>query len=562
MIKIERIRLELEDWLYNAGIAGIANILDANDVAYKRGINYIEFYESALEDFEEKYFKYFIEKYKTFTSWYNIVSYEDLISNFNEEKIDEKYLDSLNNQIKYVKEKLKSDSYKSAYTTIKNKEKDLLKEEKKLKSISQKKKQQIQQLVPNVQKQLNHMQEIIDYLKKDDVKKIILAKNVIYDVVAKFWSGVSFLNTKKSKSNMYEEYRIYFIDTIKNYIEDDNSGYYCFTCNRKIKSLSGANGLSWINNIGVDMVKKSSHFWKANKDAHICPICNFVYSCIPAGFTIIKGQGLFINQNTNVNDLIAINKHALEHNVTFEELEEEGYFNIVKNINQNKIEQFNKEIENIQVIKMNSNNTVRPYTFNILSKDRLKVIKNHRKMLGAMIKARVKVSKKEYINLYKEVVTRLYEGKNQFDLINKLFHFTLDKKFNRLHFIEIIINMNNNFVGGSVKAKMVHYKDINKCKDFGLNLRKHYVEKKVENKLSGISYRLLNALKTKNTARFMDTILNAYMYLNKQVPTIFVEGLRDVEKFQTLGYAFLLGLQGEEIKESKKSVREEDGIHE
>ncbi|PGA50867.1 hypothetical protein COL84_29055, partial [Bacillus pseudomycoides] len=83
-----------------------------------------------------------------------------------------------------------------------------------------------------------------------------------------------------------------------------------------------------------------------------------------------------------------------------------------------------------------------------------------------------------------------------------------------------------------------------------------------ENKLSGITYRLLNALKLKNSHRFMDTLVNAYMYKGQQIPMNFVQALHDEMKFQTIGYAFLLGLQGEqqklekgeEIKNAKKGV--------
>ncbi|QEK11018.1 type I-B CRISPR-associated protein Cas8b1/Cst1 [Crassaminicella thermophila] len=565
MKTINKIRLELADWLYNAGIVGVANILDANDVAYKRGINYIEFEETALENFEEKYFKYFIDKYKKFTSWYNIVKYEDVILNFKEENVDEEYLENINKQIDYVKEKLKSASYKSAYVIIQNKEKDLLKEEKQLNKIKKNKKQKVEDVLPNIKEQLNRMQQIIEYLKTDEVAKIILAKNIIYDIIAKFWSDVSFLNKNNNKKNMYEEYRIYFVDGTLQYIEKiiEKAKYKCFVCDRKISKLSKpvSYDLTWINKMGVDMSRKTSHFWDLSGDTFICPICNFVYSCIPAGFTVIKGQGLFINQNSSINNLIAVNKHALERNTTFEELEDASYFSIVENINQNKVEQLDKEIENIQIIKLDSTNVVRPYTFNILSKDKLKVMNGNKKMLQSMIKVKVKVGTKEYLNLYKEVVTRLYEGKNQFDLINQLFHLRLDKKFNKLHFIDMIIKINNNFIGGREKKKMVHHKVINDCKGFGLDLRISYVNKKAENKLNGISYRLLNALKTKNTSKFMDTLLNAYMYLNKQVPTIFIEGLKDTDKFQTLGYAFLLGLQGEEMKENKKDDIKEDMIN-
>jgi len=85
---------------------------------------------------------------------------------------------------------------------------------------------------------------------------------------------------------------------------------------------------------------------------------------------------------------------------------------------------------------------------------------------------------------------------------------------------------------------------IDKIRESGLELREAYENKKAENKIAGISYRLLNALRTKDAGKFMDTLINAYMYLNKEIPKEFVDGLKDEDRFQTLGYSFLLGLQG------------------
>lgn len=565
MRKISTIKLELSDWLYNAGIVGIANIFDDNDINYKRWSNYIEFEDSALEDFEEKYFRYFIKNYEKFTSWYKIISFQDYIEKFNIDAVTEKNIEEINKCIEDIKNKLKSNSYKSGYLVIKDKQVDLLKEEKELKKIKKTKGTEIEELKNDISEQFSIINNIINYLKKDEVKDIIAAKNVIYDIIQKFWTDVSFLNKNNSKNDMYKEYKSYFLDSAVNYNNEDKGKYKysCFTCNNKIAKLGkpAAYDLTWISKIGVDMSRKSSHFWGLNGDSFICPICNLIYSCIPAGFTVINGKGLFINQNSNIDTLIKINRHSLDHNSSFEDLEQETYFNIVENINQSSIEHFQKEIENIQIIKLDSNNDRRPYTFNLLSKDKLKVISDNKNMLKAMVKIHAKVGSKEFLNLYREVINRLYDGRNQFDLINKLLYLKIDDKFNKIQFIEMIIKINNNFLGGRDERKMINYKAIDDCKRHGLLLRKAYTDKKAENKLGGISYRLLNALKTKNTARFMDTLLNSYMYLGKQVPTTFVEALKDVEKFQTIGYSFVLGLQGEEAKKQEEGKKEEV-IHE
>lgn len=88
----------------------------------------------------------------------------------------------------------------------------------------------------------------------------------------------------------------------------------------------------------------------------------------------------------------------------------------------------------------------------------------------------------------------------------------------------------------------------------GYFLREAYKQKDPNtSKLSGISYRLLNALKVNDKDMFMDTILNCYLYVKKSVPPVLLEILKDEEDvFKTVGYAFVSGLiEGQDIQNKK-----------
>lgn len=76
----------------------------------------------------------------------------------------------------------------------------------------------------------------------------------------------------------------------------------------------------------------------------------------------------------------------------------------------------------------------------------------------------------------------------------------------------------------------------------GYYLREKYRSKGAIDKLNGISYRLLNSLKTNNTDSLMDTLLNCYLYVKLPVPEVFLDTLRSEEDFKTIGYAFVAGL--------------------
>ena len=75
------------------------------------------------------------------------------------------------------------------------------------------------------------------------------------------------------------------------------------------------------------------------------------------------------------------------------------------------------------------------------------------------------------------------------------------------------------------------------------SMRTH--ENDIDNKLRGYAYHLLNALKTRNKENFMDIILRMYTGLGQPVPDLFIEMLKDEQAFLELGYAYLIGLKGE-----------------
>lgn len=143
---MSEIVIELGTWQYNAGIAGLCNILEKNGIEInihedKLIFNSEEELKKALENFEEKYFNYLIEKYEKTLSWYKIVSYkeelQDIKNNF--EILDEKKFQELDKYIKEIlKYYIKSASYKAAYELIDGNI-DPLQLEKELKPVSIKK---------------------------------------------------------------------------------------------------------------------------------------------------------------------------------------------------------------------------------------------------------------------------------------------------------------------------------------------------------------------------------------------------------------------------------------
>lgn len=102
---------------------------------------------------------------------------------------------------------------------------------------------------------------------------------------------------------------------------------------------------------------------------------------------------------------------------------------------------------------------------------------------------------------------------------------------------------------------------VSDAKNAGYYLKRAYLQKDPNTgKLPGISYRILNALKTGNRNMFMDVVLNCYLYVGEKVPSVITEVLKDEDEiFSTIGYAFVSGLiEGKKDESTKTDNREEN----
>lgn len=569
---METIKIELDDWLKNAGILGLTKILEMKKERVEQIIlkeRVIEFDVELLNGIEECYFKKLIEMNKKQITVEKIINYRDKLENMkfelDDEKNREKILEDLNKKIKYVKEKVESNSYKNGYQLLEDGEtikKFITKIDLKAIKISKKvgftngKKLE-------VEAQIDNLINIIEYISRKDVYRILAAKNVMYDVIQAFWSGVSILHKQKNQVDMYKEYKTDFIDTAINYKKSDKEKfkYKCFTCENKISKLSKPESydITWLTKIGADATKKSSHFWNMMSDVYVCPICNLIYSCVPLGFNVLNGKGIFINSNIDIDSLKMANvvkfNDKEEGKLSIQQIENLSYYNIIKAMDNEKIKSFDYELENTQVIKFDANNSTRPYSFNILSKELMYIMTKYKKVFESLIKINIKITEKYYLSLYNEVIRRIYEGKNLFDLINQLMTLNLNEKLRGKGIIYSIINMNNSLLGG----KGMYYKETESFKNHGLELRKKYENKNSVSKLSGITYRLLNALKTKDTEKFMDTLVNAHLYIGSTIPTDFIQVFNNQETLQAAGYSFILGIQSDDLKKDEDKEKKDGG---
>lgn len=333
--------------------------------------------------------------------------------------------------------------------------------------------------------------------------RYIRAKNVIYTVIKNAWNGVCFLNSQTKEKDVYMNYKTDFVDAAVDYIKSDKGKYrfQCFTCDAPVKNMN--NSMSFLNGTGFDANKKSSHVWNFENDVALCPVCKLIYSCLPAGMTYVGVQGLYVNANIFLKDALKINCR-IKREILQSGESHSTYYALVRALHENETQSAKYQFVDVQVIRYEN----AKYRFNILSRRMLKLIMDHEDRLNSLIKT-VFIENKLTYRIFDEVIARIFNSQNLFTLIHKMLHYKLS-------------NPSKCYFNGTLRVK--------------------YVNKDAYNKLPGICYRLLNALKTSNSGMFMDVVLNCYLYVKDQVPKVMTDVLGQEKEFSTMGYAFVAGL--------------------
>lgn len=539
------IKIEIGTWQYNAGIVGLVTILNNfQKDAVRFEENSIYFDSKELENFEEKYFNYLIKIYEKTLSWYKIISFENKINYFKEKEIDENDLKEINAYIKDILKKyLKSNSYIAAYDFIQG-DIDPIKEEKNLKPITLKKNEKISDKSEEIKETLDKIENIIKYFTSEDGKKYICGKNLIYTIIKNGWDGVSFLYRQTKEKDIYKDFKNYFITPTIDYLESDKEKYKynCFVCDREIKNLD--NDFSFLINTGFDTSRKLSHVWDFNNDIAMCPICKLVYSCVPVGFTYVYGSGIFINSNTNAEELIRINSK-----IKAEIYREESISGIYKILNKELQEDIKYELEDIQLVRFENEK----YFFNILSKNMIRVLISSKADFDKIANISYKLNGENY-SLNDDVTRKILNNENLFNLIHKVIYSKIsgDSQYlsEKAIFSTIKINFRLLKERGYMENKEIDI--LSRARSAGKNLKEKYESKKAEHKLQGICYKILNGLKTNNISMTMDTILNCYLYCDEGVPKIITEMMSEEETFKEIGYAFVSGLLSIKYDENDK----------
>ena len=276
---------------------------------------------------------------------------------------------------------------------------------------------------------------------------------------------------------------------------------------------------------------------------------------MPAGFTYAYQEGMFINANTEAKMLLDTNQ-LLQRNVlnpvgesTLNETS--PYVALLQGIQEQQNKSTKYELAEIQVVRYEKET----YRFSLLSKTTLRILNDSKKQLDFLIKTSFREVNTSF-SLYKLVMQRLFNNENLFTLIHKTLVYKLSNVSNLYYqsfHIDQMLVINTHFLRGIGRMENISTKQVSYARYFGEQFKELYIKKSHARKINGISYRLLNALKTNNHDLFMDVLLNCCSYLEVEVPQVFLKSFEGDEEFKTLGYSFVSGMIGSTSATTEKN---------
>lgn len=549
---MDRIVINLGDFLKNAGIVGLNYILEDVICAEKdKDYGYTSDRQAiwlsrdfALNcDWTDIYFKAFTKYYRDHSVYQAVI--EEINSILAVIENDNFKLKDAKEKLKFINDKLLSNSYKSGFASVKDQ----------LNVIQPYEDLQVQKLkdTMDVQEVKRRLEELLLFLKQPVCKETFVMKSALYNYINRFWDGKCFLLRANAAKNMREVFETDFAVPLREYIKKSHEKEkdICIDCGNLISGKEKVS-IAFMKDMADDLSRKRSAFWNCKVDAFLCPICAYIYALAPLGFLIIGRRYVFVNVGSDIDNLLAANnKYSHESIKSQKDTEKEERYSswIARTINI-LLGIKTKGLSNVQVITRGINDTD-TYTFDVISKNVLSILndKGIKNSIDSLSKHPYVKNGSDYINVHESVILNILRYRSQYDLLNTLLKIAIETNgvvYTAANVYDVQLRTNIHIVDSEKrKGKMiVKQKDVT---NQGYILRKNLLAAKGttdDSCLRGTIYQLLNALSVGNVNRFMEIVIRAYCSTTLHAPKEFVECFGDKDKLKECGYAFLLGLQG------------------
>ena len=559
---MDRITVSIGDFLKNAGVVGLKYMLEKLDAVEGDDYGTADNKQSLWlkrdfviqADWTDMYFKAFVEKFGS-TSAYQLAldKIEEIL-----EQAEHGEWDKVNckESLKFINDKLLSNSYRSGFENIKGRVDDW--EEYELLKTSK--------LKENMGKEelCRRLQRLRQFLIQPLCEETFSMKSIIYNYINRFWDGKSFLLRANAAKDMRKMFDTDFSEPLRKYasVSHEKAKERCIDCDGRMDAKEKVS-IAFMKDQADDLTRKRSAFWNCKVDAYLCPMCAFIYSLAPLGFTLIGNRFVFLNVNKNIKELLSANPENGRAAYDAVRKEDEKYSSWIARSVDILLQEKSKELGNIQVITRGRGEGDR-YTFDVIAKDVLDILKEEtiRKGLDMLSKhPYIKVGK-DYWNIHEETVLNILRYRSQYGMIHKLLKMAIENKSILFSAAAIYgVQLRTNLLRKGKECANIggEWMSRYRVRDEGYELRKALLGAKGTEDdacIRGTVYQLLNALSVGNVEHFMEVVMRIYCSTKLKVPNAFIECLKDHDTFIEYGYAFLLGLQGSYYEKKEEKIDE------
>jgi CRISPR-associated protein Cst1 len=558
---MEKYVITLGDFLKNAGIVGFHYMLET--AGARENIDFghseddqalwvsMDFAKNA--DWTDMYFKAFIRYFGPFSTYQGIkdkiqICIEKIeAENWNPGKQEK-------DDLKFINDKLQSNSYQAGFANIQKKiENPEIYEKLKKNKLSDK---------LSAEELKNRLEELLDFINQPECSETFAMKSIIYTYINRFWNGKCFLLRPNAKKDMREVFEKDFSEPFRKYLSADHkkSKDLCIDCGDPIGPKEKVS-IAFMNEVGDDFTRKRSAFWNCKVDAFLCPGCAFIYALSPLGFRLYANKFVFVNINDSISTLLYANHKKGRIDEEGEKTENKKYSQWFAETINILLKEKQKELSNVQVILRGVSADDR-YVLSIIHRRIIEIIREPRisDALTALAKAPVTKVRDNFINIHETVVMNLLQHREQYQLLNCLFKENIKEESKNFYIfwvyeVQLWTELVVAYSSDRDKRREISM-SCGAMKKSGADLRKAIMAAKgmtSSEGLRGIEYQLLNALAVRNVNKFMDVVMRLYSaYGSKRnedghellIPTGFVQMLNDKQKFTEYGYAFVMGLVG------------------
>lgn len=543
----------LNDFLLNAGVIGFLRaciLAEKNGEDCRKGRDYLIDGQSLYisndfllrEDIGGLFVRAMVETFGPETKYMRILAQKSLLDKLYEspKPEDKEWRKKADEVYKTFIDMMEKNSFKSGYVILAKCKDVTAPTEAMLQTLKSEK---------DYQQKKKRYDELQKILVQPKVRYILTFKDILYSLINMFYAdnkgnGVAFLS--KREIEPAEAFNADFMEPLRAELtqKPEKNTMTCISCGAEVDGKNAISITKFVDSAD-DLGKKKSYYWNNVPDAYLCPVCAMICAMAPLGFTYFGDDGLFVNNNSDVNTLLAFSNLVVEGKT---EDKPDRWYTLCNVITSDEMKYLQKRADNIQVVARSRSDA--KYHLNTIDRRTIGVLKESSKDLEYLKSRFVKDGKDHYINVYQSAVENVVLYRNQYPLITHILRATAAEETQKVGYLFHILLIQIRQKGGNKVSENVKRAYVAKLEGEKLRAKvtEGLAERDKDNKLRGLVYQMLNAVSLGNRDKFMELVLRTYSGYNLPVPDIFFACFSSDDDFKETGFAFLLGMKSDGFK--------------